>query len=55
MSDQSLLPSGIASVKIGPGDSARSHTPDEYIGIEELQQGIHTTIELCERYLGVRT
>jgi len=55
MSDQSLLPSGITSVKIGPGDSARSHTPDEYIGIEELQQGIHTTIELCERYLGVRT
>lgn len=55
MSDQSLLPAGIASVKIGPGDSARSHTPNEYIGIDELTHGIATMIELCERYLGVRS
>jgi len=53
MSDQSLLPPGIASVKIGPGDSARSHTPDEYIGVDELHHGIETMIALCERYLGV--
>lgn len=54
MSDQSLLPTGLASVKIGPGDSARSHTPNEYIGVDELTNGIATMIELCERYLGVR-
>jgi len=53
MSDQSLLPAGIPSVKIGPGDSARSHTPDEYIGIDEIHKGIHTMIELCERFLEV--
>lgn len=55
MSDQSLLPPGIASVKIGPGDSARSHTPNEYIGTDEITHGIATTIELCERFLGVRS
>lgn len=54
MSDQSLLPPAVASVKIGPGDSARSHTPDEYIRIEELTQGIDMMIELCERYVGKR-
>lgn len=53
MSDQSLLPNGIPSVKIGPGDSARSHTPDEYIGLDELSAGITTMIALCENFLGV--
>lgn len=53
MSDQSLLPPGVVSVKIGPGDSARSHTPDEYIGVDELHHGIESMILLCERYLGV--
>ncbi|HOO42470.1 MAG TPA: M20/M25/M40 family metallo-hydrolase [Bacteroidales bacterium] len=28
------------AVKIGPGDSTRSHTPDEFIYLSELQQGI---------------
>lgn len=51
MSDQSLLPHGIPSVKIGPGDSARSHTPDEYIHLDELTSGISTMIALCERFL----
>jgi acetylornithine deacetylase len=36
-SDQALMP--FPSVKIGPGDSARSHTADEYIGLDELQGG----------------
>jgi acetylornithine deacetylase len=37
-SDQGLL--SIPSVKLGPGDSARSHMSDEYIYISEIQQGI---------------
>ena len=28
------------AVKLGPGDSARSHTPDEFIYLSELEQGI---------------
>jgi acetylornithine deacetylase len=40
MSDQSLLPTGVPSLKIGPGDSARSHTPDEWIGVDEVEEGI---------------
>lgn len=35
-SDQSLMP--CVSVKIGPGDSARSHMADEYIFVDELQK-----------------
>jgi acetylornithine deacetylase len=29
------------TMKIGPGNSARSHTANEYISISELEQGIH--------------
>ncbi len=35
-SDQSLMP--CVSVKIGPGDSARSHMADEYIFVDELEK-----------------
>lgn len=28
------------SLKLGPGDSARSHTADEYINLSEIEQGI---------------
>ncbi len=38
LSDQALLP--VPSVKIGPGDSARSHTADEYIVLDEIRQGV---------------
>ncbi len=48
MSDQSLLPHGVPSLKIGPGDSARSHTPDEWLGIQELEDGTATFITLLE-------
>jgi len=44
LSDQALMP--FESIKIGPGDSARSHTADEYIKISELHEGISTYIEL---------
>lgn len=46
LSDQALMP--FQSVKIGPGDSARSHTADEYIGISEIRDGIETYIKLLQ-------
>lgn len=38
------------TVKIGPGDSARSHTADEYICLSELEQGLDTYLKLLETY-----
>lgn len=38
LSDQALLP--FPSVKIGAGDSARSHTADEYVFVSEIEKGI---------------
>lgn len=49
LSDQTLM--SFPSVKIGPGDSARSHTADEYIGIEEIEQGIELYINLLNKLL----
>lgn len=45
-SDQALIP--FISLKIGPGDSARSHTADEYIYIHEIKEGIELYIQLIE-------
>jgi len=45
-SDQSLL--NIPSLKCGPGDSARSHTADEFIYVEEIRGGIEMYIKLLE-------
>ncbi|HEV8514719.1 MAG TPA: M20 family metallo-hydrolase [Cyclobacteriaceae bacterium] len=45
-SDQALIP--VPSVKIGPGNSARSHSADEFIYIEEIEKGIDTYIALIE-------
>jgi len=36
------------ALKIGPGDSARSHTADEYIYISEIENGISGYIQLLE-------
>ncbi|OWP62459.1 acetylornithine deacetylase [Hymenobacter amundsenii] len=44
LSDQSMMP--FVTVKIGPGDSARSHTPDEYILLSEIRAGIRGYVEL---------
>lgn len=44
LSDQALL--SVPSVKIGPGESARSHTADEFILIQEIEDGIDTYIKL---------
>lgn len=43
-SDQALIP--VPSVKLGPGDSARSHTADEFIYVAEIVKGIDTYIAL---------
>ncbi|QOR75914.1 MAG: M20 family metallo-hydrolase [Thermoflavifilum sp.] len=45
-SDQALIPG--PSVKIGPGDSARSHSADEFIYLDEIKEGIETYIRLLE-------
>ena len=37
------------AIKMGPGDSARSHKKDEYVTVEEIKDGIKTYIEFIER------
>jgi acetylornithine deacetylase len=44
MSDQALM--RFPTVKIGPGQSSRSHTADEYIEIREIEDGVSTYISL---------
>lgn len=46
LSDQALL--SVPSLKIGPGKSARSHTADEFIRLDEIEEGIKTYIKLLE-------
>ena len=48
LSDQALIP--YPSAKIGPGDSARSHTADEFIFLQEVKDGITTYISILENY-----
>ncbi len=43
-SDQALL--DIPSLKIGPGDSARSHMADEFIYVDEIKEGIDLYIQM---------
>ncbi|SEA62381.1 M20/M25/M40 family metallo-hydrolase [Pedobacter hartonius] len=45
-SDQGWLQ--MPSVKLGPGDSARSHTADEYIYLSEISEGIDIYVALLE-------
>lgn len=49
VSDQACITA--PSVKIGPGDSARSHTPDEYIKLGEIKDGIDTYIQLITQLM----
>ena len=44
MSDQTALT--CSSLKLGPGDSLRSHTADEYIYVEEIKEGIELYVDL---------
>jgi acetylornithine deacetylase len=43
-SDQALM--NFPSLKLGPGDSARSHTADEFIFINEIKQGIELYVKM---------
>jgi acetylornithine deacetylase len=43
-SDQALM--NFPSLKLGPGDSARSHTADEFIFINELKEGIQLYVKM---------
>lgn len=49
MSDQALLP--IPSIKVGPGDSMRSHTADEFIYLREIEDGVQFYKQLLENVL----
>lgn len=46
LSDQALMP--FPSVKCGPGNSARSHAADEYIGLIEIREAIDTYVRLLD-------
>ena len=46
LSDQALMP--FPSVKMGPGESARSHTANEYILLSEIREAIEFYIKLLD-------
>ena len=46
LSDQALMP--FPSFKLGPGESSRSHSADEFIKISEIWQAIETYVYLLE-------
>lgn len=46
LSDQALMP--FDSIKLGPGNSARSHSADEFIRIEEINDAIETYLEILK-------
>ena len=46
LSDQALMP--FPSFKLGPGDSSRSHSADEFIKISEIEQAIETYVYLLD-------
>lgn len=48
-SDQALL--AIPSLKCGPGDSARSHTADEFIYLKQIEEGIEGYIKMIEKVI----
>ena len=48
-SDKALMP--FPALKMGPGDSARSHTADEFIYLNEIEEGINTYVSLLNQLL----
>ena len=46
-SDQAVIP--CTSVKIGPGESARSHTADEFIYLDEIKKGVEIYVNLLDQ------
>ena len=49
LSDQAVL--SCPSLKLGPGESLRSHTADEFIFIDEIKEGIKLYIQLLTKIL----
>lgn len=49
LSDQSLMT--FPTVKIGPGLSARSHSADEYIFVDEIREGINGYLAILNKIL----
>ncbi len=49
LSDQSNLT--CQSLKLGPGDSTRSHSADEFIYVDEIVEGIKIYVELLEKII----
>lgn len=47
LSDQAMLK--CPSLKLGPGDSTRSHSADEFIYVKEIEEGIEKYIKLLEK------
>jgi acetylornithine deacetylase len=47
-SDMALM--NFPALKIGPGDSARSHTADEFIFLSEIEEGIKIYIQILENF-----
>ncbi|WP_185857713.1 M20 family metallo-hydrolase [Blattabacterium cuenoti] len=48
LSDQSVMP--FSTIKMGVGDSIRSHTPNEYVLISEIMEGIDIYISLLKDF-----
>jgi acetylornithine deacetylase len=49
LSDQAVL--SCQSLKLGPGDSTRSHSADEFIYLAEIEEGIILYVELLNRVI----
>ena len=37
------------AIKMGPGESSRSHKKDEFVFVEEIRNGIETYIEFIDK------
>ena len=49
LSDQALMP--FHSMKMGPGKSSRSHTADEFIYVQEIEEAIGIYLQLLEGFV----
>ena len=46
LSDQSLM--SFASMKLGPGESSRSHRADEFICVSEIENALHLYLQILD-------
>jgi len=52
-SDKALMP--FLTLKMGPGDSTRSHSADEFIYLNEIKEGIELYIALIDQFMQNQT